>query len=301
MYIFLGVVGELLTIIGSTIIGVKVSTDLMIEISNRGYKIAKEDLEAYEGKYKNTSDISTFKKIVGNIIFFTPGVNMIVTAINGNKLKKAMLEDEEIKALLIPMTEEEKEQFKKAKTYFEKLVITAVNVDKKEDEEYVGMIGGKVFTVDHGLSSIMYDELTPLAYTLDEVKKLNDATTYSYRIGKLDGKNVAIVGIPNPDSPMKRIQLKKEDYKITHDYEIMSEEEAKDKTFIVYPFKYDDDIKEKLDKAIDEIIASRGTNTPDTKKEVSSLDLLKAEYEEYMRQGQPTSSEKAYVNVKRRR
>lgn len=87
--------------------------------------------------------------------------------------------------------------------------------------------------------------------------RLNEATTFSYRIGKIDDKNVAVIGIPNPDSPVSRIQFKSEDYKITHTYEKMTEEEAKDKTFTVYPFTTYEDTKENLEKVIEEIKQSR--------------------------------------------
>lgn len=36
---------------------------------------------------------------------------------------------------------------------------------------------------DYKLTSLCYEKLMPLNYTLDEVKRLNEATTYSYRIG----------------------------------------------------------------------------------------------------------------------
>lgn len=83
------------------------------------------------------------------------------------------------------------------------------------------------------------------------------STTFSYRIGKIDGKNIAVIGIPNPDSPVSRIQFKSEGYKITHSYEKMTEEEAKDKTFTVYPFATHEDTKENLEKVIEEIKQSR--------------------------------------------
>ncbi len=84
----------------------------------------------------------------------------------------------------------------------------------------------------------LFNEPLPLDYTLDEVKELNELlTTYSYRIGKIDGKNIAIIGVKETDdSPIiTRIKFTNEDYNITHTYENMTEEEAQYKTFTVYP------------------------------------------------------------------
>ena len=113
----------------------------------------------------------------------------------------------------------------------------------------------------------------PLDYTLDEVKRLNEATTYSYRIGKIDGKNVAVIGIPNPDSPVSKIQFKAEDYKITHTYEKMTEEEAQDKTFIVYPFTTHEDTQADVNKIIKEIKQSRINNTTKANLEALKVQL----------------------------
>ena len=153
------------------------------------------------------------------------------------------------------MTEEEKEQYAKMEGKLQKLTFTAFTASKESEEEFFGFIGKRPIVVDHGLTTLYYGPLMPLNYTLDEVKRLNEATNYSYRIGKIDGKNVAIIGIPNPDSPVSRIQLKSEDYKITHTYEKMTEEEAQDKTFTVYPFM--SETNEKVQEVVEEIKQSR--------------------------------------------
>ena len=48
-----------------------------------------------------------------------------------------------------------------------------------DDEEFFGFIGNQAIVVDHGLTSIYNEKLLPFDYTLDEVKTLNEATTYS--------------------------------------------------------------------------------------------------------------------------
>lgn len=253
MYIFLGIVGELATVVGSVAIILNGAVDSVLEISKNGYKIDKSVLDEYEKRQAEEKKEKTngFKKALGVVLLFVPGVNLLRAGIANIKMKKSVMNDPQIKEALIPMTDREKEQYAKMEGKMQKLTFTAFTTAKENEEEFFGFIGKRPIVVDHGLTSLYYEELMPLAYTLDEVKRLNEATTYSYRIGKIDGKNVAVIGIPNPDSPVSRIQFKSEDYKITHAYDKMTEEEAQDKTFIVYPFTTHNE--EEVQKVIEEI------------------------------------------------
>ena len=258
MYIFLGIIGELATVIGSSYIILNGALDSILEISKNGYKIDKNTLDEFSKKQKKEkqSKNNGIRRLLGGIILLTPGVNLINSIIMVNKLKKSVMNDPMIKESIIPMTDKEKEQYAKMEGKMQKLAFTAFTTKKgNNDEEFFGFVGNRPIVVDHGLTAIYYEELMPLDYTFDEVKRLNDATTYSYRIGKIEDKNVAIIGIPNPDSQVSRIQFKKENYNITHAYEKMTEEDAQDKTFVVYPFTthYEEDVQ----KVIDEIKQSR--------------------------------------------
>ncbi len=257
MIIFLGIVGELATVIGSVVITINAVLDSVLEISKNGYKIEKSVLDEIQKEQaeekKQKSNLAN--KILGTVLLLVPGINLINVSVKGTKIKRAVMNDPQIKESIVPMTEKEKEQYAKMKGKLQKLTFTIFVASKENEEEFFEFIGKRPIVVDHGLTSLYYEELMPLNYTLDEVKRLNEATTYSYRIGKIDGKNVAIIGIPNPDSPVSRIQLKSEDYKITHTYEKMTEEEAQDQTFTVYPFMSETD--EKVQKVVDEIKQSR--------------------------------------------
>lgn len=261
MYIFLGIVGELATIIGSVAISVNGAIDSVLEISKNGYKIDKNVLDEIqkkqaEEKQKKNNGV---KKLLGVILLLVPGVNLINAGIKSIKLKKSVMNDPQVKQAIVPMTDKEKEQYAKMETKMQKLAFTTFTIENKnEEKEFFGFVGKRPIVVDHGLTSLYYEELIPLAYTFDEVKRLNDATTYSYRIGKIEDRNVAIIGIPNPDSPVSRVQFKKENYNITHAYEKMTEEEAQDKTFVVYPFTTHNE--EDVEKVIEEIKQSRIDN-----------------------------------------
>lgn len=273
MYIFLGIVGELATVVGSVAISLNGAVNSVLEISKNGYKIDKSVLDEYQKRQAEEKKEKTngIKRALGVALLFVPGVNLLRANITNVKMKKSVMNDPQIKEALIPMTDKEKEQYAKMEGKMQKLMFTAFTTAKENEEEFFGFVGKRPIVVDHGLTSLYYEELMPLAYTLDEVKKLNEATTYSYRIGKIDGKNVAIIGIPNPNSPVSRIQFKAENYKITHTYEKMTEEEAQDKTFTVYPFTTHDDTQADVEKVIQEIKQSRIDNA--SKANLEALEL----------------------------
>ena len=205
MYIFLGIVGELATVVGSVAISLNGAVDSVLEISKNGYKIDKSVLDEYQKKQAEEKKEKTngIKKALGVVLLFVPGVNLLRSGIANIKMKKSIMSDPQIKEALIPMTDREKEQYAKMEGKMQKLAFTAFTTAKEnEEEEFMGFIGKRPIVVDHGLTSLYYEKLMPLSYTLDEVKKLNEATTYSYRIGKVDGINVAIIGIPNSNSPV---------------------------------------------------------------------------------------------------
>lgn len=273
MYIFLGIVGELATVVGSVAISLNGAVNSVLEISKNGYKIDKSVLDEYQKRQAEEKKEKTngIKRALGVALLFVPGVNLLRANITNVKMKKSVMNDPQIKEALIPMTDKEKEQYAKMEGKMQKLMFTAFTIAKENEEEFFGFVGKRPIVVDHGLTSLYYEELMPLEYTLDEVKKLNEATTYSYRIGKIDGKNVAIIGIPNPNSPVSRIQFKAENYKITHTYEKMTEEEAQDKTFTVYPFTTHDDTQADVEKVIQEIKQSRIDNA--SKANLEALEL----------------------------
>ncbi len=291
MIIFLGIVGELATVIGSVAITLNAGLDSILEISKNGYKIDKSVLDEVQKKQAEEKKQKTnlANRILGTVLLLIPGVNLINASVKGAKIKKSVMNDPQIKEAIVPMTEKEKEQYAKMEGKLQKLTFTAFTSSKEKEEEFFGFIGKRPIVVDHGLTSLFYEELMPLDYTLDEVKRLNEATTYSYRIGKIDGKNVAIIGIPNPNSPVSRIQFKNEDYKITHTYEKMAEEEAQDKTFTVYPFTTDDDIQANVEKVIQEIKQSRIDSA--TKANLETLQTQTIVEQDYI----PTATEEVLI------
>ena len=236
MVIFLGIVGELITVIGSVAITIHFIIDSVLEIPNNGYKLDKDLLDEKKAKEK-TQKPNSMKMALTTMLLLAPGINLIYTSIKGVKLKKSIMKDPEMKKYLIPMPEIEKEKYAQLKSKFWKLKWATF--------------------ADYKLTSLCYEKLMSLDYTLDEVKRLNEATIYSYRIGKMDGRNIAIIGIPNPNGTIKRVRSKEDNYNTIYMYENMTEEEAKNKTFTVYPFTIYEETQSEVEKVVQEIKKSR--------------------------------------------
>ena len=261
MYILLAVLGEVASVAGTLAITLKGGTDLILEITENGYKFpfgSKEEMEAFLAKSKEKrNNKKGLKDLYNKVSMFIPGVNLITASVNIRKMKKEVLNDPETKKIIVPMTDKEKEQYSKMDGKLQKLQYIIFLTENNKEKEFVGFIGHHPLAVDHGLLSIYFDEILPLNYTLEEIKRLNDATGYTYRVGKIDGRNVAVIGIPEPDKLVSRITFKSEDCNIKHDYNRMTDEEAEGKEFAVYPFSLNQESKEKLVQVIEEIKNSR--------------------------------------------
>ena len=259
MMIFLGIIVELATVAGTLAIVVRDEMDAIIKIPENGYKIDKDTFEKWRKQRTETvKEVTLIQKWKFFFLLLFPGVNLINATIKGVQLKRSVMNNPQFQEVLIPMTQEEKDFYSRLEGRFQKVMCATFSITKKEEEELMGFDGKHPIIVDHGLMSIYNEKLLPLAYTLDEVKRLNEATTYSYRIGKVDGRNVAIIGIPNSNKAVCRLEFVKEDGGVKHTYESISEEEAQNSTFIVYPFSSDDE--EEVQKVIEEIRASRIQN-----------------------------------------
>ena len=270
MYIFLGIVGGIASFAGSIALRVNGVFDALIEIGNKGYKIDKETVNKYqkeleEEKNKNNDNNKGLKKAVNIVLLLTPGVNLVKATIDVNRIKKnienLVVSDSEYAYAFIPMTDEEKEDYAKIEGKLAKLAYVSFVTMKNEDQEFFGFAGSKILAVDHGLESLYYEPVLPFECTLEEVQKLNDATTFSYRLGRVNGKNIAIIGVPNPNSSFKRLDMGTDEIQRGQDFIPMTEEEARNERFTVYPFTMRDETKEALDTVIENIKQTR-ENTP---------------------------------------
>ena len=279
MNIGLVILAEVLSMGFTGVVNVINALNAVVDMAEDGYVL---NLDKVMEVKKNNKWISNKEDKVVNklktISFFIPVVNILVAAVDGLDLKKRVIKEYKANDVLDELSEKDVEYFKSLKTRRQKLLYITAQYDKKDGQEVIGFMGNTpLVVVDHDLSRLNYDKLLPLDYTLNEVKLLNNLTGYSYRVGTIDNENVAVIGIPNPKSTLKRVEYPNDNFITAHNYEKMDLDEAKDKTFTVYPFIYDGNIKRDLDVAVEEIRKTRNytneevyTNTFNNNFDISS-------------------------------
>ena len=227
------------------------------------------------------STANEVKGILDSVITCIPIVNLLYACIYRANMKRKMMKSSEFNKALIPMTGEEMREFAELDSRIGMLIyagavsttlkhdkvfndideesITNISKDDEvntqdeeeilnynsndiQDEECVIMTDDTM-TNDFDVKKIhiRHDELLPLGYTLDEVKKLNEALTvkmggkvveFEYKAGRLNGEYVAIIGVPNLNknaNEAERLEV------MGSIMEELSDDEAKKYTFSVYP------------------------------------------------------------------
>ncbi len=266
MTIALGLFLELISVASSYFININSGAEAVLELTKNGYKIDYDTYEKYIEKVSKEFNKNKYFKI---LLLLLPGINIINAFINKNKYKKDMVNDRLIRESKVPMTDKEIEQFNNIKYKYNQLLYTLFLFTNTNEEKELIFDGIQPIIIDNCLLKLE-EKLLPLAYTLEEVMYLNNLTNNSYRLGKVDGVNTAIIGIPNSQYKVLRVNYDFENELETHDFNEISLEEAKDKTFIVYLFNPNPVIKEKVDNGIIDIQNKRDSK----RKVVSRIDNL---------------------------
>lgn len=222
MTIILGIIVEILTILGASLIAVKGSMDALLEIPKNGYKFNEDELEKYKEEYLQKQGKKG--KILPKVMLFTPGINMLAMCIYSYKFKNSIMKDEDVKKVIVPMTNYEKNEYSKLDNNFERIMFTVGNLSHNNN------------TKIEPNTLILHNDSLSDVYTIDDVKKLNSVTKGTYRLGIVDGLHTAIIGIPAQDRVVKSVKFKDEDYKEKHEFVNITEDNSNDEIFVVYPF-----------------------------------------------------------------
>lgn len=231
MVIFLGVLGEFVTILSSLFLQVKGSKDHVLEIPKNGYKISKDVFDKYDEMRMNSENSNSLKRFLNIVLLLIPGINIGYSIFKNYSLRKNIMKSLDINNALVLMTEEEKENYLNCFNKKEKLMYFLFLCDKEKEEENF-LNPKKVVVLERGVECLRYEKL-PDTFSLDEVRKLNIATNYTYRIGIVNDVYTAIVGIPNPNTIFTRIRFNDSN---VHYFINVDEGEVHDKKFVVYPF-----------------------------------------------------------------
>ncbi len=262
--VLLVLLSEIVSIIGVNNIITNGAIKALNEISDKGLRIDKSKL-----KKESTieDDIINLNFSVKNLSSLTklslliPGINLITASVINKKFKKGLEESEDFQKCLVPMSEYEKAGYKDCVTKEEKMRFFLMTAQLEEDQELLGFEGGQAFVHDSNLTVIREEPLIHMAYTFDDVKRLNAATGNTYRIGKVNGINTAIIGILGDDYQIKKIALGENQKH--YEFVPMTEEEAKNQKFVVYPVTKEDE--EATREVIRDILRDREAKEKETR------------------------------------
>jgi hypothetical protein len=264
MYIILAIIVEIISILVSLGIHVGGGVVDILRISRKGYKIDEKKLKEIQEEVKKPKKVSTLRSLLTGVLMFFPGINILWAIGKSIYTSSVLLKELKKSGALIPMTDAEKETYAGLTRLKDKFAFTLFNAIKyNEEEEFFMVLGGQILYTDPGLREIEQNRLDPNEFTYDEVMKLNEITGTTYRFGRVDNENTAFIGVPETDTEFKRVKFESEDGKIIHNYTSMTDEEAKDKSFIVYPYRTSDEVNQKLEEAVKEIENARLKKTKD--------------------------------------
>ena len=170
MTILLAILIEILSVVGSSVIALKGATDALLQIPENGYKLDMDALQKYQQEYSQNNDKN--KRNLAKILLFTPGVNLIFMTFNSYKFKRNVMTDETVRKTLIPMTDDEKEEYAKIDNYFEKVMFTLTS-------EKDAIIRKNSSGIQVGTAAIYHEALSEV-YTVEEIN-IPEGYTATYK------------------------------------------------------------------------------------------------------------------------
>lgn len=226
---------------------------LLFQFFDKGKKIDSKVITKFEKIFNEKEKTSKVKKI-GTVLMFLPIINIIYATFEGIMIRRDLRKYLERNNGLIDMTEEEKNNYKSLKDVESKLSYIVL-ITHSYTQKPVIKVKNRVILNENQILRLKCERLTPLAYTLDDVKILNSCTTGEYITGHVRDCNIALVGCETGldftsitfNTPIDKNKI--------YLYKRFTEEEAKDKTFVVYP--YNEEVESKVQKGVDMVIQKR--------------------------------------------
>ncbi len=210
---------------------------ILDKVFKKGFKLQYDSID--EADLDNVDSKLYTKEFIGTITQFIPGINILYQKYIIWKAASLITNKKILKRGLKPLTEVEKEVYAKLESIEDRNNFIQTILELSSDDEVFGYENGKVLFKNQHLLALGIDKLTPLAYTYDEVIKLNKITNNHLKLCNVDGRKIAIIGIPPEDNnEISRVQFTAEgDYRVFDAEEIENEDGNK---YLIYPlYQYD--------------------------------------------------------------
>lgn len=235
MYVLLGIVGELVTIMVTNMIIKHGYNNCFIKIYDKGFKYDFSLLDNFVENHKKSKK----SKSINNILLLIPIYNIIYASIQMQKMNKEYFDSDEVQSVIVPLNSYEEAIYNRAKNKKEKLAFAKeITYNQNDQHEFISDANDLAKYLDFSclhFCFVLEEPIFPLAYTYEEVKEFINAVGGDYIIGKAGSRIIAVIGITDPFfREVSWVQFANDE--TTYGIEFLSEQEAKDKTFLIYPF-----------------------------------------------------------------
>ena len=230
------------------------------KIGDNGFKIDSQKMENISNKKEESNLKKSIINVLDLILFFIPGINMISASISSNITKTEFLKRLEQNNALIPMTDEEYEFYNNLSSISKKINFVSYHDEISKRIDYIKTLLDEERTVlEKNIAQLYYDKLPPIAYTLEGIKKLSNAIDSNYKVGIMDGINVAIIGLPKEECKINYVILRNKNSLEQYEYKELNEKDINNNNnkFIVYPFGFDFEENDELKNSYQDIIDNR--------------------------------------------
>lgn len=275
--IFLACIGSSISLIGAGLYALYgYSLKLASYAAKKGYRFTQDDMKKYSyealqsrkaAREKTGFGASTIHmlKVVGKlVVVLTPGVNLAAAIISSKKHCDSVYRSMEKDGVLIPLSKSERDELNESSNAFEKFWASV----------------GFIADADQTKFNLDFPPLEDLGYSLEEVEKL-DEIMYGrvLRLGAANDQNIAIIGLPDSTVSVTEVVFPDQENEV-HEFKELSRDEAKDKTFVVYPYYFNQEMKENLDAAVaamkearmmDSSVSTDSRSLPDTISDTVSI------------------------------
>ena len=245
----------------------------IIKLGYKGLKLNGKELEkdgidfdtefyALHGPIKN-------HELLGQVLLYTPVVNLIVSLKLRNKLNIKLKEVLKNEKYIAPLTKEEKHELlneSKNKNKF-KLLKYASNMEYEELlEKFFPNIDEEIAKHEREMHTIRSDKIINYEFTPEEVKRINainneefkdiiGVLNFEYKLGRVNNENIAVIGLPpDTEKELKDVYMDDTDNKYTFEWYGESYANFNNMKFKIFPYLLlnNDGVKAEVDQIVGE-------------------------------------------------
>jgi len=248
MFLLLYVSGILITVPITRHIYTSNIIKSIINLGEMGYKL-NENILNEQGEWPFDKNVNN--GFLSKFTYFIPCINMLVAFGLRKNCMESIYLDAEFKNALTPMSQDEQKAFNNASSDLDKIKIITLDMvfNKIQKDIQTNMMAIRCLYVRK-------EKILPLSYTYSEVMKFSNLSS-NIVFGNSDGRNIALLFGDN-SIDFDLISFKNENPSNRFSFEKYSEEESKDKKYLIYPCMNIKD--EEINIVLDEIRKERSYN-----------------------------------------